>query len=123
MTLPYVIDTGRRRARATLAGRVAGCDIAETIEAIYLDPHWQSGFDSIWDATGITELLLDMDEVSRFLNLKVQYQTIAGPGRIVLLVSRSLDYGMAKVFAVLAKGGPRSVHVVKTESDVTQILG
>jgi hypothetical protein len=122
LTFPYIIDRARRRARVTMTGSVSGRGIAETLDALYRDPQWLAGFDTLWDATGTTQLLLEADDLPALVKLQSQYQELAGGGRDVLLVARPLDHTMAKIYAFLAKNTQRPAYVVLSEPDAAQIL-
>ena len=66
MTFPYEIDAERGRVQITVSGSVHGRDIAETIETVYCDPFWQTGFDIVWDCTRITQLFLEQEDQPHF---------------------------------------------------------
>jgi hypothetical protein len=121
MIFPYAIEPTQRFVRTALTGTVRGRDIADTVEAIYCDPRWQAGYDTIWDAIATTAILLELDDHSTFLKVQRQYSALAGRGLDVLIVNTSLDYGMLSAYSVLARGGPRQVYIVRTEAEAIGI--
>ena len=123
MIFCYDIDSTRRYARVELSGSVHGSDIAETLRALYRDSRWRPGFDTVWDSSSTTELIIDMDDLAYLAGLQIEYQQISGRGRDVILAVRPIDSAMAQIYAFHAKGGPRPTYIVTQESEVGQVLG
>ena len=124
MVFPYDIDVGRRLVRITLSGTVEGKDIGDTIQAIFRDPNFRPDFDEIWDGRTITSLHLDINDQPNFLKLERQHSPASGAGRDILLMTREVDLQACHVYAmrVRAAGGPRQVHVVRTEQEAERIV-
>ena len=124
MVFPYAIDKASRVVRITLSGTVEGKDISDTIEAIFRDPNFRPEYDEVWDGRTITSLVLDMNDQPNFLALERQHSPAAGAGRDIMLMTRDVDLQACQVYAmrVRAAGGPRQVHIAKTEREVEQIL-
>jgi hypothetical protein len=76
----------------------------------------------IWDAISTTAILLALEDHSKFVKVQRQYAAVAGRGLDVLIGPSSLDYGMASIYSVLARAGPRQVYVVRTEDEAKWIL-
>jgi hypothetical protein len=70
--------------------------VAETIKAMYSDPRRQSGFNVIWDCTGITLLILEKDDQPTFVDLQIQFEDVAGRGREIVIAPRNIDFNMRK---------------------------
>lgn len=121
--LSYVIDSGNRLATGTLSGIVHGSDIASGIKAVYEDPAWQPGFDTVWDSTGIEQLLLQLGDLPSFVALHRDYVTRSGTGKEIIIVSRAIDTAMAKTYAVMMRNAARAVHVCHSRTQAAQILG
>lgn len=122
MPLPYTFDSEHRVVRVRLEGRITGPLIADAISAIYRDPRWQKGFDILWNARGITELLFEAEDQPGFVELQRTMAALAGGGRDVILVSRPIDAAMAAAYKHMARA-VKEVHVVRTEQEVRTILG
>ncbi len=122
MIFCYDIDSLRHRATVELSGSVHGSDIAETLRALYCDPRWRPGFDTVWDASGTTELFIDMNDLAYLARLHIEYKEISGGGRDVILAVRAVDIAMAQIYAFHAKGGPRRAYIVSRESELAQVL-
>jgi hypothetical protein len=122
MAFSYRIDPTNRRALGTLWGTVRGADIANAVRAIYEDPSWQPGFDTLWDSTGITQLLLERDDLPGVVAVQREMGLRAGQGREVIVVSRSLDDVMARMYAVMMRNEAREVRVFRSLAEATQFL-
>ena len=104
MAFTYAIDHANRVAIGTLAGTVRGRDIAAAIRTIYEDAAWEPGFDTFWESTGITELLFEPNDLKSFVGLQSDSAGRSGPGLEIIVVGRSLDEVMAKMYALMMKG-------------------
>jgi len=122
MVFPYVINANDRCALVTLSGTVTGADIARTIEAIYCDAQWQTGFDTIWNGAAATNFIIDNHDRSTFAALQYRYPAARG-GRDILVVPRTAEFNTARRYALEIGGGPREVHVVRVEAEANHILG
>jgi hypothetical protein len=49
----YSIDPTRQTAIVTVPSTVHARDVADTLNALYLDTEWRAGFSTVWDGTGI----------------------------------------------------------------------
>ena len=108
---------------AKLSGSVRASDIASALCVVYEDPNWRRGFDTVWECTGITELLFDRRDLQRLADVQSELATKSGQGREILIVSRPLDRMMAKMYAFMMRGQTRSVSVCGSKSGATQALG
>ena len=119
---PYQVDQQLRHVWVTTSKTVVGRDIAETIEAIYLDTTVGSGFDVVWDGRNITSLLLEQDDTPAFVRLHEIYGTAGEWGRDIILVSRNLDFVMAGMYALQARPLAHKTYVVRTLREVERLL-
>ena len=97
---------------------VLGRDIAGTIEALYLDPACDAGFDVVWDGRQITSLLLERDDTQEFVRVHAAYAGAGEPGREIILVSRNLDFVMARMYALQARSLSHKTYVLRTVAEV-----
>jgi hypothetical protein len=119
----YAIDITARLATVTLAETVRGADIASALETVFRDSSWQPGFDLLWQASGITELLFERDDLPGMIALQRRFAARAGGGREVILVSRSLDEDMAKMYALMLRNEGKKVSVCRSMADAVRLLG
>ncbi len=123
MAFSYTIDAANRLARATLSGTVHGTELVAGARAIYKDPAWRPGFDTLWECTGITQLLLERDDIPSIVAVHERMSDRAGDGLEVIVVSRSLDHVMARMYSVWMRSQKRNVHVCRTVIEASQLLG
>jgi hypothetical protein len=123
MPWSYVIDSANRLARVAMAGTIRGADIAAAMQTIYADPAWQPGFDSLWECTGITELLFERDDLPTLVGLQRESRARSGYGREAIVVSRALDDVMAKMYAAMMRESTREVLVCRSLAEAAQFLG
>jgi hypothetical protein len=121
MALLCLIDRSRRLARVTISGSVCGHEIAAAMERLYQDSDWVAEFDILWDASGITELLLEASDFSRFRRIQREYAPV-GPRREVIFVRRALDRAMAQTYAMFMKAGDHRVYVCESEAEARNVL-
>jgi hypothetical protein len=121
MIFPYLIDQTRRFAKVTLSGSVHGHEIAAAMEAMYQDPDWAAKFDILWDASKITELLLDASDFLGFVRVQKKYAAV-GPRREIIVARRNLDRAMARTYAMFMKAGAHRVYVCQSEEEANELL-
>jgi hypothetical protein len=119
---PYTIDGVRPLVIVQMSGTVHGAQIAATYRAIYGDPGFGPGFDVLWDATAITELLFEPADLGSFVRLHEDFGDLASSGRDIIVVKRPLDNAMADMYLVMMKKQHRAVHVCRSRSEAEVIL-
>lgn len=67
------------------------------MQALYEAPGWTSGFDALWDARGVTELLMGEDDVHAIVAQTRELTDRMGPGRGAFVLARDLDWMMARL--------------------------
>jgi hypothetical protein len=123
MAFSYLIDSANRLATGTLSGSVSGAEIASGVRAVYHDPAWQAGFDMLWEATGIQELLIERHDLGDLVKLHREFAVRAGTGMEIIVVTRSIDRVMAKVYSVMMRNEARRVRVCRSVAEAAQLLG
>jgi hypothetical protein len=122
VVFPYQLSAAGKAAVVTLAGTVRGHDVAETLEALWTDPAWQYGIDTVWDGTNITELLFEKDDLPGLVRLQGRLAARCGPGRDIVVAIRPIDRIMAQIYGVLSKGLPRTGHLARSVSEAWEML-
>lgn len=98
------IDAPARRGLVALSGTVRGDDLVGAITGLYGHEDWEPAFDTLWDATGITELILDPVDLQRVMEAAGPYVQRLGTGRSALVVARDVDVAIAKLILHRQKG-------------------
>ena len=118
----YAIDSAKQFATGTFSGSVTGAAIASAMRTVYEDVEWRPGFDTLWECTGITELLLGRHDLASLVALHREFGVAAGTGLEIIVVSRSLDHVMAKVYGVMMRNQARRVHVCRSVAEAAELL-
>ncbi len=84
MPCPYTIDVPHRVAIIRKVGRVDVSRIRRTAQALFTDPVWEPGFDTIWDDSETTELLLERQDLASLLEVQREFAHLSDPGRDVM---------------------------------------
>ena len=105
MPFPYTIDASHRVAIIRKVGRVDVGRIRRTVEALFTDPVWQPGFDTIWDDSQTTELLLEREDLMTLLDVQRELAHLSGPGRDVMAATRPVDQIMGQIFRCTRRTG------------------
>ena len=122
MAFSYAIDSANRLATGTFSGSVSGREIASAFRTVYDDIAWQPDFDTVWECSGITELLLERNDLATLVALHREHVARAGTGLEIIVVTRALDRAMAKVYAVMMRNQPRRVRVCRSVAEAAQLL-
>ncbi len=62
MAMTCRIYPDRQLAVIVAEGRVTGGNIRQAMAEVFHSPQWHPGFDAIWDARSVSELLISLDE-------------------------------------------------------------
>jgi hypothetical protein len=119
--MPVAFDAARRVVIVTALGRVTGHQIADTLQAVYNDPNWQSGYDVIWDGSGITELVMEPPDIPALVALQRDLAPRAGQGRDVIIAHRAIDDMMAQIY-IMAARSVRPAQLARSLSEAFRIL-
>jgi hypothetical protein len=123
MPFPYTIDASHRVAIIRKVGRVDVGRIRRTVEALFTDPVWQPGFDTIWDDSQTTELLLEREDLITLLDVQRELAHLSGPGRDVMAATRPVDQIMGQIFSMYAKDQHRTLILCKSMAEAREVLG
>lgn len=122
MAYSCTIDYERRVGVVTLSGSVSDREIVHIIADLYGNPAWEPGFNTLWDCSKISELIIEQSGLSRIVGEMNQYLDKAGSGRSALVVKRQLDESMAKLLVYMARTASRDRRVFKSREEADQWL-
>ncbi|MEP0547407.1 MAG: hypothetical protein ABJF88_10785 [Rhodothermales bacterium] len=84
------MEPDRRRGILTLRGRVDAVDFIAAMRALYGHPEWQPDFDALWDAGGITQLVIEPADLGPISEGYRNVETRMGSGRAAFVASRDV---------------------------------
>ena len=83
---------------ARLQGSVTVDSLSSGITGLYSDERWQRGYATLWDLSGITELILSPDDMTEILALLRGLGDVRGGGLVAFVVGRELDWEVFSLF-------------------------
>lgn len=99
-------------ALLTASGPITGKDIIQALQDLVQDPDFKPDIDSIWDFRSVTTRLIDAQEITDLINFIRTVQEKRGRNyRVAILVSRDMDYGLARMFEVHSQNLPFQVRI------------
>jgi hypothetical protein len=122
VVFPYQIDAVRGVATITTLPTVHAADLADTLNTLYLDQHWQAGFNTIWDGTRIREVHVEWSDLQGLFRIQQDHEHLSGPGVDVIVVIRAVDRNLARAYAIIAKTGARRIHIVDSMAEALVVL-
>ena len=83
-------------------------DTTKMVEQIIENPRWKPGMNIIADFREIDVKGLSVNEIYKAKNLHVQYNDIAGEGKIATILSSNLAYGFSRVYQAISSSQVKS---------------
>ena len=123
MAYTYLVDQERRLGAVRLEGQVTGKEVAEVSFLLFQHPDWQPGFCELWDARGITELLVTLEEVRRVAAIEKEHLGEIGMGRVAIVVARDLEYYLGRLYTAFVQDTERPVRLFKSIDKARHWLG
>ena len=116
MTISYDIDVARRLVRLTLEGPADPAEWFAVMEAATKDPRYEPGFDFLYDRTA-TDHIPDAMYVRAWVFRHAAMMKQTGLGRLAVIVSQPVVYGMLRMASVFAESAGVAVTVFWTEGE------
>ena len=102
MPMTYSIDSTRRVVFTTASGVLADRDILAHKEELLADPKLEPGMMELQDVRGITKVDVTSKGIQHLAVLSDSEKKILGDFKLAIVVSKSLAFGMARVFEAYA---------------------
>ena len=84
----------------TSSGRAEAGDAAKVIDAMLSHPEWKPGTPRCYDISNLDTGLLTVTEIRRIADLAARRKAELGEGKIAMVASRDLEYGLARMLSV-----------------------
>ena len=123
MAYTYLVDGERKLGAVRFEGQVTGDEVAEVSCLLFRHADWQAGFCELWDARGITELVVTLEEVRRVAAIEQDHLAEIGTGRVAIVVARELDYFLGRLYIAFVRGTQRPVRLFRSIDEAQQWLG
>lgn len=123
--MPYTVrvDADERIGFVSLSGTVTGDDIISALEELYPDPAPEQPFDAVLDGRQIVKLFVGPEDTRTFLDYARARGEHVPTGRTAIIVRRSLDEMVARLFVELARFTRRERRIVSTVEEAEAWLG
>jgi hypothetical protein len=107
------VDEAAGFATHTATGDLTLDEIGEAFEALLEDPAFKPGLPVLWDLREASITSLSNLEIQQLLKLNAKRKDARGSGRAAILVSKEVDYGIARMFQVYAEELPWETMVFR----------
>lgn len=108
---------------ALLSGPLTVDDFHGVLDRLYGNPNWKPGFDALWDARAVTELVLDEQDVAAIVRHFQRLADRKGPGRTAFVVPREVDYAIARLLIWLTRNERRQRKALRDMEEALAWLG
>lgn len=108
------VDPERRLATVRLTGTLQADDLKEAFAAMVGHPDFEAGFNSLWDLRGASAARLDFEALRDVVRAVATRKDARGRGKVAIVVTQDVDYGVSRVYEMLASGLPTVVNVFRT---------
>jgi len=107
------IDRDRRVATVRLTGTLQATDIKDAFSAMVAHPDFEPGFNSLWDLRGASAARLDFEALRDVVRAAAFKKDARGSGKVAVVVAHDVDYGVSRIYEMLASGLPTVVNVFR----------
>ncbi|UCF64357.1 MAG: hypothetical protein JSW33_00595 [bacterium] len=98
----------------TASGNIGSKEIVKALQRTLTDPDFKKGMDILWDFQAVNESLVDTQEILDIVTFIKNHQDTRGSNyRVALVVSRDLDYGLARMYEAYSQGLPCQIQIFK----------
>ena len=87
----------------TVRGKLTAAAVTATIRALIGNPEFQPGMGIVWDLRRGTLVELTADEIRGTIHYAAGRIEARGRGRMAIVVSQDVDYGIGRMFAAYAE--------------------
>ena len=121
MAADYIIDTQTRSIRITFSGAVSVAEMYEQRRQMMADPAFDRSFSHLVDARTVETIEMNGFTVKEF----AQEQVLAGSARRAIVISRTHDVGLARMFQIYRElaGGKEAIEIFTDMQSARQWLG
>jgi len=103
--------------------RVADDEFVTLYHRLLTDPHYEPGLIELADLRQVSEFAVTTPAL-RKVDALIRTRLIGSSGCQTLIIAPgNLPYGLARMYAALADGGPEQVHVFRTLEETAETAG
>jgi len=123
MTIDCTIKKPSGPVIITASGPVNGKDIIEALIKMLQDPDFKEGMDALWDFRTVHSGNSETAEIREIVSFVRANQKKRGINyRVALVVSRDIDFGLARMFEAYSHELPFDIQIFKDFNDAQKWL-
>ena len=108
----------------SLNGRLRFEEVRDTLEALYASPDFDPAMNALWDVRDANLTDISSDDVRKIAQLVSGRRPKEGFSRVALVVSRDVDFGLARMYEMQLEDGSHSaVRVFRDIGEAMTWLG
>jgi len=114
MAIGRYINPGTGLIVLTVSGNNRLKDIIQALKDMLVDPQYKKSADILWDFRDITTPHTNSQEIRELVSFIRKNRHVRGSGyRVALVVSRDLDYGIARMYDAYSEGLPFQMKIFR----------
>lgn len=116
------VDKDRALGIIELSRSVDDDQVVKAIRALYESDSWDPRFNTLWDGTGITHLVISRKGLQEIVAATERLQPRMGPGKAAFVVRRQLDETMTKIILHMTRTTERERRLFRSRQDALEWL-
>jgi hypothetical protein len=109
--------------KLTASGTISSADIIKTLHGLLQDSQFKSGMDILWDFRQVKTENMKADQIREIVSFIKNNQEKRGAHyRVALVVSRDIDFGLARMYEAYTQELPFQLQIFKTLSSAEDWL-
>ena len=113
MPISYRIDVERNLVLTTASGTLTDDDVLQLKARLVRDPDFRPGMKELSDIRNITRLDVTADGIQAMVEQDQRDRAVVASHRLALVVSKDLDFGMARMYQTLTESTMKNVGVFR----------
>lgn len=122
MAYSCAVDKNRALGIIELSRSVDDDQVVKAIHALYESDSWDPRFNTLWDCTGISHLVIGRKGLQEIVAATERLQPRMGAGKAAFVVRRQLDETMTKIILHMTRTTERERRLFRSRQDALEWL-
>jgi hypothetical protein len=123
MSVTFRVDPAQEMALVLIEGDISVDDIRSYRSSLAAHPDWRKGYRQLVDVRGAALGALSAEAVRSLADSAAELDPVLGAGKVAIVVSEEVHFGMARMYQAMAEGSARSVEVFRDPTPALDWLG